>query len=289
MKSATDVMFIAHVEHQAMSAAAIISLACKHIYMTNGSSIGASVPFKVGPNGTPMDVEQKFFSAVESEMRGAAEMGGHSPLFVRGMSELDVELVMRHEGARPVIALAEPGKEKPGEKIIKPRGRILTMTAMEAMDDGLTGGVLGDVAEIRRGLGIAEWHRVAQGATDYLKHRAVQAAETHAEMVAGKIADRLEELRAKHDEVQAKMAELQKGEDDETNAVKAEYLKALDEQHAPQDLDKYTQQAKDKASTKVAAIKGKYDPPLASAAEELRAVTAEETVLNGMKGQLEAR
>jgi hypothetical protein len=66
-------------------------------------------------------------------------------------------------------------------------------------------------------------------------------------------------------------------------------LKALDEQHAPQDLDKYTQQAKDKASTKVAAIKGKYDPPLASAAEELRAVTAEETVLNGMKGQLEAR
>ena len=272
-----------------MSAAAVISLACPQIYMTNGASIGASVPFKVGPNGTPVDVEAKFFSAVESEMRGAAEMGGHSPLFVRGMSELEVELVLRHDGARPVVAVEEPGREKPGEKIIKQRGRILSMTAMEAMDAGLTAGVLGDVGEIRRGLGLPEWHRVAQGATDYLKHRAEQAKESHAEMVAGKIADRLEELKEKHAELQAKIDALQKGEDDETNVVKAAFLKAMDEQHAPQDLNKYTQEAKDTANSKVAAIKAKYDPPLAAAQEELRAVTAEETALNGMKAQMDAK
>jgi membrane-bound serine protease (ClpP class) len=284
-----EITFIAHVAREAMSAAAILSMRCSKIYMSQGAAIGASVPFRIGPTGTPENIEAKFFSAVQSEMRGAAELGGHSPLFVRGMSEMDVELVLRHDGSTPVIAVAQPGAEKPGERIIKQRGKILTMTASEAEETGLSAGTLADVSEIYRGLGLSDWHRVGQGATDYLRKHSLDAGQKHAELTAENVANTLEEVEAKREAAQKKMAALQKEKDDAVNAVKAEYAKALDEQHAPQDLDKFTQQAKDHATAKLTEIDAQYDPQIVSAAGAVQLISQEEVLLKQMQERAEGR
>jgi hypothetical protein len=289
IKDAKDMTFIAHVEREAMSAAAIISLACPKIYMSEGAALGASVPFRIGPKGTPENLEAKFFSAVESEMRGAAELGGHSPLFVRGMCEVDVELVLRHDGSTPVVAVAEPGLEKRGERIIKQRGKILTMTASEAEQDGLSAGTLFDVAEIRRGIGLPDWHRIGLGATAYLRKYAQQEIVDKKALFQENLASALEDVQTRHKAAAEKVAVLVKAKDDESNAVKAEYAKALEVQHAPQDLQKATEQAQAEGNSKLVAINAKYDPLIVSAEGELRLITGEEVLLQQTQERSEAK
>lgn len=49
---AEDLRFIAYVE-KALSAAAVIALVCPKIYVTPQATIGAAVPWQLGPDGTP--------------------------------------------------------------------------------------------------------------------------------------------------------------------------------------------------------------------------------------------
>ncbi|HYO09996.1 MAG TPA: ATP-dependent Clp protease proteolytic subunit [Tepidisphaeraceae bacterium] len=158
LRANRDLVFVAYVKH-AYSAAAMIALACPRIVMAPGASIGAAVPFKVGPDGMPVAVQEKMESAVRAEMRSAAALGGHDALWVRGMSEIDLELAIDATSptadGKPVLRRAAAA---PGLPLIKRRGQILTLTADEATAAGLAVATAADVDAVKSSLSLAAWH-----------------------------------------------------------------------------------------------------------------------------------
>jgi membrane-bound serine protease (ClpP class) len=151
-----DLTFVAYVK-QAYSAAAVIAMACPQIVMAPGAQIGACVPYQIGPDGTPLAVEEKFESAVRAQMRSAAQLGGHDELWIRGMSEIDMELAVDRTpaGAAKLVVATDAS---PAATILKRKGQILTITASEAVANGLATAVAPDVAAARAALGLRAWH-----------------------------------------------------------------------------------------------------------------------------------
>jgi membrane-bound serine protease (ClpP class) len=192
-----DLKFVAHVR-QAISAAAIVAMGCPHIVMAPGASIGATVVFRVGPNGTPQNIEEKWESAIRAEERGVAAMGGHSDLWIRGMSEMDLELhVVTGDDGRPRVC---EGPAPEGATVLKKKGQILTVTAAEALAAGLSEATVRDVSEIRELLGVPKWHNAGDAAASLMASRAkVQSQETAARN------DRIKQLKGDLAEIDGKL------------------------------------------------------------------------------------
>jgi len=106
-----------YVVHEAFSAGAIIALATRHIYMAPGSVIGDAMPIMMSPFGGVQEpgegLEEKLVSGVAALIRAAAEQGGHDPLLAEAMVRRELEY-------------------RVGEKVICPKGQLLTLTDREA-------------------------------------------------------------------------------------------------------------------------------------------------------------
>ena len=161
---ARELKFIAYIK-DAHSAAAVIALTCPTIFMAPNSSIGAAVPFNLGPDGTPQNIQEKWLSAIRAGFRNAAQLGGHSPLILRGMSETEIELAVVQQGGQPVVI--EPATDSTG-RIIKRKGEILTLTADEALACGLSEATVESNDAIRQHLGLESWHPTLTYARDYI-------------------------------------------------------------------------------------------------------------------------
>lgn len=129
IEASKDTEIVAYVK-QAYSAAAVIAMCCREIYLKPDAVIGAAVPFRMTDNG-PADVDAKFRSAIEAKMRASTAQGGHADLLIRGMSEMDLEIFLAIVNGKPVLRTSGPGK------VIKANGQILTLTAGEATECGL--------------------------------------------------------------------------------------------------------------------------------------------------------
>jgi len=149
-----DLRFIALV-NKALSAGAAITLACKEIYVMETATIGAAVsyiPDKRGlPTNLPADVAEKFQSAWRAVCRKAADHGGHSSLLAEGMADPGFAITKRTENGK--VILERDGK---GE-LVKASGRILTLTAKEAVAWELAKVVVPDVAVLKTKLGLFEY------------------------------------------------------------------------------------------------------------------------------------
>jgi hypothetical protein len=148
-----DLRFIALV-NKALSAGAAITLACKEIYVMETATIGAAVsyiPDRRGiPGELPADVAEKFQSAWRAVCRKAADCGGHSSLLAEGMADPGFAITKRIENGK--VILERDGK---GE-LVKAAGRILTLTAKEAVACGLAKAVVPDVADLGAKLGMRQ-------------------------------------------------------------------------------------------------------------------------------------
>ena len=152
-----DLRFVAFVR-KALSAGATITLACEKIFVTESATIGGAVSYSVGSDGMPQDlpadVAEKFQSIWRAVCRKAAEHGGHPSLLAEAMVDPAFALTMREEGGKPVL-------ERDGQgKMLKAKGRILTLTAREAVDCTLAEGLVPDLKAVGRHLGIPEWQEV---------------------------------------------------------------------------------------------------------------------------------
>ncbi|AZR73163.1 peptidase S14 [Anoxybacter fermentans] len=125
VKSATEIrdliidaplLTVALVKDRAWSAGALITLACDRIYMTPGSSIGAA---ETRPK------EEKYISAFRKEFKATAERKGRNPDIAAAMVDADIEI----------------------EGVIE-RGKLLTLTATEAVELGMADKRLNTVEEI---------------------------------------------------------------------------------------------------------------------------------------------
>lgn len=109
---------VTYVNKSAYSAGAFIAVATRHIYMAPESVIGAAAPIMLAPGGTgveamPETLEIKTTSALSAKIRAYAQKNGHNPDVVEAMIDKQKELVIDGQ-------------------VVNPKGRILTLTNIEA-------------------------------------------------------------------------------------------------------------------------------------------------------------
>lgn len=105
------------VEHNAISAGAIIALASDHIYMSPGSKIGDAMPIMMSPGGgvqpLPDAEREKIMSYVDTLVRGIAQRKGRDEDLASAMVRPEIEYVVDGE-------------------VISKEGQLLTLTNLEA-------------------------------------------------------------------------------------------------------------------------------------------------------------
>lgn len=138
---------------RALSAAAIIAMRCPEIYVASGATIGGATAYQVLPWGAPAAVAEKMQSVWRATCRAAAEQGGHEGLLAEAMVDSDVELhVVREGGTARVLRGA-------GKDMLTSKGKLLTLTAKEAVGCGLARAVADDPDSLGRMLGYPKWSK----------------------------------------------------------------------------------------------------------------------------------
>jgi membrane-bound serine protease (ClpP class) len=103
------------INSNAGSAGALVALATKHIYMAPVSAIGAAAPVLSTGEDLPLTQKEKTISYWSALIRGSATRNGHNP---------DIgEAFMNKEKSVQI-----------GERVIHPKGTLLTLNAQEATE-----------------------------------------------------------------------------------------------------------------------------------------------------------
>jgi membrane-bound serine protease (ClpP class) len=128
----SPVRTIAFVDKRAISAGALITLAAKEIVMAPGATIGAATPVKLTQGGRGAEpVDEKTVSYVRKEFRATAESRGRPVKLADAMVDADVDL---------------PG--------LAPKGKLLTLTADEAVQRRVADRRVADIPELLRAVGL---------------------------------------------------------------------------------------------------------------------------------------
>jgi len=81
---------VAFIHPRAISAGALIALACDNILMTDGATIGAATPIQAGAGGQVEAVGEKMVSYMRAEMRSTAEANGRRGDVAEAMVDREV-------------------------------------------------------------------------------------------------------------------------------------------------------------------------------------------------------
>jgi membrane-bound serine protease (ClpP class) len=150
------------------SAGALIAMACREIYMAGGTSMGAAAPVTIGADETTEGTGEKTVSAVRSQMAALAERNGHPIELAKAMVDYDVELwEVLIDGRIKAIGLQElellekeaaananaPKVER--RQVISPKGKLLSLTAGEAVRFGLASALADSRDDLLTALGAA--------------------------------------------------------------------------------------------------------------------------------------
>jgi membrane-bound serine protease (ClpP class) len=122
---------VAFVNQRAISAGALIALACETIVMVPGGTLGAATPV-LGGAGEPETASEKTVSYVRKEFRATAEARNRPPQFAEAMVDADVEIAGVIE-----------------------KGKLLTLTAAEAAQHRMTDHVAGTIESALETAGLA--------------------------------------------------------------------------------------------------------------------------------------
>lgn len=109
----SPVRTIAFVNQRAISAGALITLACETVVMVTGGTVGAATPV-MGGTGEPVEASEKTVSYVRSEFRSTAEARGRDPRIAEAMVDVDVVI--------PDVV---------------EQGKLLTLTTSQAVEHGI--------------------------------------------------------------------------------------------------------------------------------------------------------
>ena len=104
-----------YINTNAGSAGALIALATKHIYMAPVSAIGAAAPILSTGEDLPATQKEKTVSYWSALIRGSAHRNGHNPDIGEAFMNKEKEV-------------------KIGDRVIHPKGSLLTLNAQEATE-----------------------------------------------------------------------------------------------------------------------------------------------------------
>lgn len=143
-----DLRFVAYVR-QALSAGAAIAMTCPEIYVEEVATIGGALSYKF-VESIPTPVAEKFQSMWRAVCRKAAQHGNHSGLLAEAMVDSELELTMRTEGGTVILERGGDGD------VLSARGRLLTLTAEEAVECSLATAVVAGPADFQSRLGLTD-------------------------------------------------------------------------------------------------------------------------------------
>jgi membrane-bound serine protease (ClpP class) len=123
---------IAFVNQRAISAGALIALACHTLVMAPGGTIGAAAPV-MGGAGATQPADEKSVSYVRKEFRATAETRRRPPEIAEAMVDADVDI---------------PG--------VIEKGKLLTLTTTEALTHKVADAVAGDLGAALQAAGLGD-------------------------------------------------------------------------------------------------------------------------------------
>jgi len=149
----------------AYSAGAVISLACAYIYMADNTAIGAATPVVMSSGGEVKDLKskygetvgEKYMSADRAFVAAVAEENGRSPAIAKAMVDKDIRVVeVTEDGTKKFI---EPQDRKQGQSVVRTlneSGKLLTLTAAQAVDCDIAEGRANSLEELMSILGAGD-------------------------------------------------------------------------------------------------------------------------------------
>ena len=150
---------IALVKEKAISAGALIALACDDLYMMKGTTIGDCAPIAMTGDGVKM-MGEKFQSPLRAKFRSLAERHGYPIKLSEAMVSVDWEIleVVWQNGRKEMMTRVEYNdlnktsrKKIIRKKTIVSKGELLTMSDTEAIKLGFSSGTVANVASIFKG------------------------------------------------------------------------------------------------------------------------------------------
>src|SRR5215469_10596352 len=122
------------------SAGALIAIATQHIYMAPVSAIGAAAPILSTGEDLPATAKEKTISYWSALIRASATKNGHNPDLAEAFMNKDKEV-------------------KIGDRIVHPKGTVLTINAQEATEKAsgkplLAEGIVDSIADLTRKAGL---------------------------------------------------------------------------------------------------------------------------------------
>lgn len=163
--SADGVGTVAWVHDRALSAGALVALACERVYMRSHATLGSALPVQLGPGGLlPVSedesVREKLSSALRGEFRGVAEKRGRSGLLAEAMVDPDIEVLeIRVEGGTQLVSaqelddLRQRGEQPEFVRTVVEQGELLNVTGSEAVACGLADGLAESFEELAAKIG----------------------------------------------------------------------------------------------------------------------------------------
>ena len=153
---------IAFVTQKAISAGALIALACDELVMKPGTTIGDCAPIMVGNDGPEM-LGEKFQSPLRAKFRSLAKKNGYSEVLAEAMVTAEKEIYqVTREGQIVYLEALEfeelSDKEKESvtsKKTVVAKGELLTMDDVEAQELGFSEMTTASTEEMLSGLGIS--------------------------------------------------------------------------------------------------------------------------------------
>lgn len=139
---------LAFIDNQAISAGALISIACDSIYMRRGGNIGAATVV----DQTGSVVPDKYQSFMRSTMRATAESHGKDTI----INGNDTIIKWRRD-PRIAEAMVDPTIVAEG---IDDSSKVLTFTAEEAMANGYCEGLANNITDVLKVAGIEEYELI---------------------------------------------------------------------------------------------------------------------------------
>ena len=143
------------------SAGALIALSCNEIYMAPGTSIGAAAPVTMSSTGETKKADEKTVSAVRSQMAALAEKNDYPVALALAMVDEDVEVWEVQIGKERRVLTSQEVERLEQEKnrlvtrigIVSPKGKLLSLTAGEAVRYGLARGIEDDSTSLVQTIG----------------------------------------------------------------------------------------------------------------------------------------
>lgn len=150
---------VAYVTRWAMSAGALIALSCDSIVMTPGSSIGAAEP--VVPEQEAH--QEKYVAAIRAEFQARAEKKKYPRLLAMAMVDREVEVWWVEVDGEKALMMPEEMERarREGKKVkevltVNPSGKLLCLTAEDAVQFGLAKRIASLRTDVLNGFGLAQ-------------------------------------------------------------------------------------------------------------------------------------